>query len=307
MRIIADCGSTKIDWVVLSDKNKVTIRVTTRGYNALSRIEKELTDIIESEAAVLKEISDRVIQVSFFGAGCGTEATCERVREELISIFPEANCLVGSDMLAAAIALCGNEPGIACILGTGSNSCLFDGQKIIANVSPLGFILGDEGSGAVLGCKLLGGVFKRQFSIKVIERFNAKYQGLKPNDIIEEVYRGVQPRAYLASFAPFLSENIDLKEIDDFVVEEFCRFFKRNIQVYSLEANTAPEMHSTYEMRMTPERNSVIEVENLPVHFTGSIALNFQSQLQRAAQQSGRILGRILKSPMEALIQGEKI
>lgn len=288
MKIIADCGSTKIDWLLLDDNSEVVTRVTTRGYNAMSRIESELTSIVNEGAKALKEHAVEVTKVSFFGAGCGSDATCERVREELLTIFPNAaECIVGSDMLAAAIALCGDEPGIACILGTGSNSCLFDGHKIIDNVSPLGFILGDEGSGAVLGCKLLGGILKRQFSPQVIERFNTKYQGLKPSDIIEEVYRGAQPRAYLASFAPFLSENIDLQEIDDFVVQEFCRFFNRNIGVYNMDEHPG------------------IDVNNLPVHFTGSIALHFLPQLRRAARQSGRTIGRILKSPLDGIASRE--
>lgn len=284
MRLIADCGSTKIDWVITDCKGNVAERVTTGGYNAMSQGDRVLSSIIENEGAALLPHSGDITEVAFFGAGCGSDNACKRVSDELSGFFPKAECTVGSDMLAAAIALCGDTPGIAAILGTGSNSCLYDGKKIVANVSPLGYILGDEGSGAVLGCKLLGGILKRQFSKEIIGRFREKYNGIESSEIIEEVYRGKRSRAFLASFAPFLSENIGSEEIEAFVVEEFTRFFTRNIRVYSLEPYPG------------------IDVANLPVNFTGSIAIHFQPQLRKAAEAANCRLGKIIKSPIEALI-----
>lgn len=288
MKLIADCGSTKIDWVIISGDGNIVERIATRGYNAMSPNERELTSIIRDENTLLTRYCEKVKSISFFGAGCGTEKACSRVRKELVGIFPKADCLVGSDMLATARALCGNNPGIAAILGTGSNSCLYDGEKIVANVSPLGFILGDEGSGAVLGCKLIGGILKRQFSKEIIDRFYKKYDGIDASHIIEEVYRGNRSRAFLASFAPFLSENIEMEEIETFVIDEFCRFFKRNIQVYSLD------------------EYSNMDVTALPVNFTGSIAIHFQPQLRKAAEATGYRLGKIIKSPIEELVESEK-
>ena len=284
MKIIADCGSTKIDWVVIDNVGNVALRLTPRGYNAMSVTDGELSAIITGEGSSMIQHGNDISEILFFGAGCGTSQSCCRVHDELSEIFPSARCEVGSDMLAAAKALCGNTPGIAAILGTGSNSCLYDGSKIVANVSPLGFILGDEGSGAVLGAKLIGNILKRQFSKEVIERFNDKYPTLQYSDIIEEVYRGRSSRAYLASFAPFLSENIGIEEIETFVIDEFTRFFKRNIRVYSMEPYPG------------------IDVANLPVNFTGSIAIHFRPQLSKAAEALNIRLGKVIKSPIQELI-----
>lgn len=285
MRIIADCGSTKIDWVLVTPTGDVAVRVTTTGYNAASAPDGELEALLRTEAGVLAEYAPDVHSIEFYGAGCGTERACGQVAGELRHVFGNSECEVASDMLGAARALCGNRPGVAAILGTGSNSCLYDGEKIVANVSPLGFILGDEGSGAVLGCKLLGGILKRQFSPEVRQRFTESYPSLQPAEIIEEVYRGKRSRAFLASFAPFLSANIGLEEIDRFVTEEFERFFRRNVCLYKDEP---------YDF--------LDDFSNVPVNFTGSIALYFQPQLKAAAEATGCKAGCVIKAPIERLI-----
>lgn len=289
MRIIADCGSTKIEWVLLSDGGEVVARAVTAGYNAMSNREGDLETLLREEAKEITDHASDVRKIEFYGAGCASEATCGRVARELGKVFGEAESEVASDMLAAARALCGNKAGIAAILGTGSNSCLYDGSRIVANVSPLGFILGDEGSGAVLGCKLLGGILKRQFSTEVREKFGDRYPDLQAEEIIEEVYRGKRSRAYLASFAPFLSANIGMEEIDRFVREEFERFFRRNVCLYREEP---------YEF--------CYDFQHVPVNFTGSIALNFQKQLREAAKATGCTMGRVIKSPIESLILAVK-
>lgn len=285
MIVIADCGSTKIDWVLLDRNGDVLARITTTGYNAASAPDGELEVLLRTKAAALLEYASDVRSVEFYGAGCGTDRACGQVRRELQRVFADAEYEVASDMLGAARALCGNTPGVAAILGTGSNSCLYDGERIVANVSPLGFILGDEGSGAVLGCKLLGGILKRQFSDEVRRRFAESYPSLQPSEIIEEVYRGKRSRAFLASFAPFLSANIDLEEIDRFVTEEFERFFRRNVCLYKEEP---------YDF--------LTDFSSVPVNFTGSIALYFQPQLRAAAEATGCKAGNVIKAPIERLI-----
>lgn len=292
MKIIADCGSTKIAWVLLNGEGNVNAKIVTTGYNAVAGAKGDLESLIRSEAWELTCYADRITEIEFYGAGCGTEQTCERVRKELARIFANADCEVASDMLAAARALCGNEPGVAAILGTGSNSCLYDGEKIVSNVSPLGFILGDEGSGAVLGRKLLGGILKRQFSAEVRRRFTESFPTLQPNEIIEEVYRGKRARAFLASFAPFLAANIEMEEVDRFVTEEFMSFFTRNVWLYRDE-----------------KHDFIGDWRKVPVNFTGSIAVNFQQQLKKAAEAAGCLPGVIIQSPIDRLIElrGKKL
>lgn len=277
MIIIADAGSTKIEWAVLSADRHIELQFSTSGHNAAVCADGVLSGLIRKEATILVTLSEDIREIHYYGAGCaGTH--CDRIAAELSTLFPRAVCKVSSDMLAAARALCGHEPGIACILGTGSNSCLYDGERITANVPPLGFILGDEGSGAVLGRRLIGQIFKRQFSDNVISLFREEYPDTDIPGIISRVYRSERPNAYLASFAPFLSRHTDIAEIDSFVTDEFERFFRFNVMAYE-------------------------GADRLPVNFIGSIALHFEPQLRAAAARYGCRIGHIEKAPMSALIK----
>lgn len=184
---------------------------------------------------------------------------------------------VYSDLLAAARALCGHEAGIACIMGTGSNSCLYDGIGIASNVSPLGFILGDEGSGAVLGKLFLGDILKKQMPQHICVDFLNEY-GLDLLSIIRRVYKEPQANRFLASVTPYLSKNINVPEIHALVLNAFRAFFHRNIRQYA-------------------------EYQKHPVNFIGSIAYYFKDVLAEAAEAEGCILGKVLKSPMEGLLK----
>ena len=180
-------------------------------------------------------------------------------------------------MLAAARGVCGHESGIACILGTGSNSCAYDGNKIVKNVSPLGFILGDEGSGAVLGKLLVGDILKNQMPKKVIDRFFEKYN-LTSAEIIDRVYRQPKPNTFLASFVPFLGENIGEPCIYNLVEESFRSFLRRNVRQYD-------------------------GWDRLPIGFNGSIAKIYREPLEEALKEEGMHLGRIVQAPMEGLVE----
>ena len=184
---------------------------------------------------------------------------------------------VATDMLAAARGLCGRESGIACIMGTGSNSCYYDGQNIVANVSPLGFILGDEGSGACLGKLMVGDLLKNQMTPELKEKFLQQFN-LTPADIIDRVYRKPFPNRFLASLSPFLSQNINEPCVHDLVLNSFKAFFKRNIMQYD-------------------------NYQNLKVNFIGSVAYYYKDVLAEAAQAMGIQLGTIIQSPMEGLIK----
>lgn len=272
--LIADAGSTKTEWALFDrEAGRETGRYKTPGFNpAISEPESLKIMLREAFGDALPQCAGA--EIRYYGAGCKGERA-EAVAEVLREVFSSAVCEVESDMLGAARALCGREPGIACILGTGSNSCLYDGEKITANIPPLGYILGDQGSGAVLGKIFLGRLLKGAFSREVGERFAKAFPGVGQAEVIERVYRGERPNAFLASFVPFIAENIDLQELNAMVSDEFRSFIRMNVLPYGL-----------------PE---------LAVNFAGSVASVFEPQL-RAALASERLHpGRIIKAPLAAL------
>ena len=275
MHIIADSGGTSISWALVARETGRTEVIQTPGYNAVTSADGLLADIIA--ASRLSQASG-VESVEFYGAGCGTAEACGRVERQLKARFGAGvDVSVGSDMLGAARALLGSQPGVACILGTGSNSCLYDGRSIVANVPPLGFILGDEGSGAVLGRTLLGAVFKRTLAPDLIEAFEEEYPGLGMAEVIENVYRRPGPNTWLASFAPFLCRHADHPEAERMAIDEFRRFFRRNVAMYRLDGL------------------------NREVGFVGSVAVHFRPQLEKAARAEGFAISRVMAGPLDGL------
>lgn len=276
MKLIADCGSTKIDWVLLKD-GKVEKQVFTLGINAVMLTEEEIRNRIAAE--LMPELGDTAVEeIYFYGAGCISEEVCGNVARALRANIPSARTVeVHTDLLAAARALFGHNAGIACIMGTGSNSCYYDGEKIIDNVSPLGYILGDEGSGAVLGKILIGDVLKNQLPKALCDKFLKQYD-LDRLTIIRRVYKEPQGNRFLASVTPFLKENIEVKEVHDLVFNSFKAFFVRNICQYPRH-------------------------KELSVNFIGSIAYYYRPVLEEAAAATGCKVGKIIKSPMEGLIE----
>lgn len=275
MILIADSGSTKTDWAFVAN-GVLQQRITTKGTNPFFQTEEEIAD--EIKTSLLPHLpSNELEAIYFYGAGCAFPEKIEQVRRSLSKhLKVKQEIEVYTDMLAAARALCGHDPGIACILGTGSNSCFYNGKEIVKNVSPLGFILGDEGSGAYLGKRLVGDLLKNQLSEALKEEFLRQFE-LTPALIIERVYRQPFPNRFLASLSPFLIQHIDDLGIQALVKDSFCAFFERNIKQY--------------------------DYEHQPVHFVGSIAQYYHTQLEEAAQACGIRLGNILQSPMEGLIR----
>ena len=276
MILIADCGSTKIDWCIVNN-GIVEKQVFTMGMNAIMLTEEEMRSRIAEE--LMPEIGSYSIEaVHFYGAGCISPEVCANVARAISANIPGAKSVnVHTDLLAAARALCGHSEGIACILGTGSNSCYYDGSVIRDNVSPLGYILGDEGSGAVLGKILVGDVLKNQLPKDLCDKFLAEYD-LDRLAIIRRVYKEPQGNRFLASVTPFLLANIERPEIHSLVLNSFKAFFVRNIQQY-------PGYRS------------------LNVNFIGSIAYYYRDVLAEAAEACGCRIGTIIKSPMQGLIQ----
>ncbi len=276
MILIADSGSTKTDWCVV-EKGELVQQIFTKGTNPFFQSEEEISN--EIATALLPELkTDEFDAIYFYGAGCGFPdkiAVVHRALTKRLKVKGEVE--VATDMLAAARGLCGRESGIACIMGTGSNSCYYDGQNIVANVSPLGFILGDEGSGACLGKLMVGDLLKNQMTPELKEKFLQQFN-LTPADIIDCVYRKPFPNRFLASLSPFLSQNINEPCVHDLVLNSFKAFFKRNIMQYD-------------------------NYQNLKVNFIGSVAYYYKDVLAEAAQTMGIQLGTIIQSPMEGLIK----
>lgn len=276
MILIADSGSTKIDWCLLNGKKKVA-QIFTTGMNALLMTEEEMAECIMNELMPSLRGYD-VTEIYYYGAGIISDEIKNQVINALKRNMPHVNKIeVDTDLLAAARALCQREPGIACILGTGSNSCYYDGERVVDNVSPLGYILGDEGSGAVLGKLLVGDVLKKQLPEHLCEKFLKEYN-LDRNTIIDRVYRKPAANRFLAQFAPFLEHNIDEPSIKAIVMRSFTDFFTRNVANYP-------------------------NYKELPCNFVGSIALLQKDTLVEAASKLGITIGTIIQAPMEGLIK----
>ena len=230
MILIADCGSTKTDWV-LCEGDDIIARARTQGLNPTHQESEEIFEILSTE--LTEEITAHNPQkIYFYGAGCAYETANNRMRRALENIFSTKEIEINSDLLAAARALCKHEEGIACILGTGSNSCLFDGEKIIDNTPSLGYILGDEGSGAHLGRQLISDCIKKQLPKNICDKFFEQYD-LNVATILEKTYHNSSlPNRWLASFTPFLSEYKKVPEINAMLKKCFKQFFKRNTMTY---------------------------------------------------------------------------
>lgn len=274
MILIADSGSTKTDWC-LAKEGKAVVNIATQGINPYHQDADTISRIVTDELlSALGETPPE--QIVFYGSGCREEKV-GMMAEILGKAFPKAVHIdVNGDLLGAARALCGGEEGIACILGTGSNSCLYDGERIVENISPLGYILGDEGSGSVLGKMFLNEMIKNK-ALEEVKNDFFKTFGVTEGDIIERVYRQPQANRYLASLAPFVAKYLDREEVRAVVEDNFRQFFRKNVNRYGRG--------------------------DLPVGFAGSIAWHFRSVLEEVAEAEGMRLGRVEKSPMEGLLR----
>ena len=274
MILIADSGSTKTDWCVAKDGFTVK-RFTTQGINPYHQDERRINGIVLDE--LLPQTGEyKLKKIVFYGSGCRDE-TIPTMKNILYSAFNNnVEVEIYSDLLGAARAICGHEEGIACILGTGSNSCLYDGKKIIGNIPPLGYILGDEGSGATLGKIFINEIFKnsRMYDLK-----NEFLQVLKmtEGDIIDRVYRQPMANRFLASLAPFIHSHIERHEVNEIVTENFRQFLLKNVKRYHRD--------------------------DLQVSFIGSIAWHFKSQLLQSALEENVYVGSVEKSPMDGLLR----
>lgn len=294
MILIADSGSTKTDWTLLHSSNPqlksdVIATFRTQGITPIHQTAGDIRDIIERElmpqlssfpraklieSGVLESPLLQNLNLYFYGSGC-TPAHVPMMIQLMNEELSPKTVEVHSDLTAAARALCQHEAGMACILGTGANSCLYDGENIVQNTPALGYILGDEGSGSVLGRLFLNAIFKNPALATVRDEF-LKANKMELKDIIEKVYRGTLVNRWLASLSPFIMEHIDNPFIREIVVYNFREFFRKNIVPYNRP--------------------------DLQVHFVGSMAHHYREELEEAAKAEGFELGNILQSPMEGLL-----
>lgn len=277
MKLVADAGATKIDWGIIDYGTKTPEDncFSTIGINPYFFQSDEIVNILLKE--IPKDIDKlKVEEIFYYGAGCSSEGRIKRVNDALKQIFPRAQILVTHDLLGAAIALCGNSKGIACILGTGSNSCLYDGKEIIDQHGGIGFILGDEGSGAHLGKLFVQQLFYKNVPEDLRDDFYETFK-LKDEQIIDSIYMKEYPNRFLASFAPFLSKHVKNKFIDKIVLQSFKEFFENHIKYF---------------------RN----YKEYPFNAVGSISIHFEEQIRKTVADFDMQAGIFIEKPINHLV-----
>jgi glucosamine kinase len=272
--LIADSGATKAEWCLLGNGKKKTI--LTQGISPYFLNTQQITELLQKELRPkLKQVD--VGEVFYYGTGCANPLNAKSVKKAISMVFPEAKKIdVNHDLMAAARSLCGRGKGVACILGTGSNSCYYDGKKIVKNSPGLGYVLGDEGSGAYLGKKVIQYYLYGTFDDELRGRFDLTYTTTTA-EILESVYKKPLPNRYLAGFCKFLAENRGHYMIENIIEDGLNDFFFNHLCKYR-------------------------ETWTMPVSFTGSVAFGFKDVLQQLCASYEFELGKVIKAPMEGLI-----
>ncbi|HRO70797.1 MAG TPA: N-acetylglucosamine kinase [Chitinophagaceae bacterium] len=274
VKLIADSGATKAEWTLIDERKNKTI--LTQGISPYFLNRDQIRELLLKELKP-KMKNVRVDEVFFYGTGCANPDNAKLVKNALKDVFPESKVDVNHDLLAAARALCGHSKGIACILGTGSNSCYYNGKKIVQNSPGLGYVLGDEGSGAYMGKRVLQYYLYNTFDDELKGRFDLKYL-TNSSEILENVYKNPLPNRYLAGFVMFLAENRGHYMIENIIEDCLNDFFFTHLCRYK-------------------------ESKLLPVNFVGSVAYGFRDVLQELCNSYEFKLGKVLKKPMSGLIE----
>ncbi len=273
MKLIAESGSTRTEWALVED-NHLLQSVFTEGLNPFFQSRREISRSVRlglPEAFFKKKLE----QVYFYGAGCSSYDKKNIVGASLVAQF-KTPIQVESDLLAAARGLFKCEPGIACILGTGSNSCFYDGKIIVKNIKAAGYILGDEGSGAVLGKFFLSDVLKGLAPKQIATDFYDKFR-ISPNDVMDSVYNHPFPNRFLATISYFLADYLDNDYVYNLLINNLRSFFLRNVCQY--------------------------DYKNYPIRFVGSLAYSYSEQLCNVAREFGIEIDVIEETPMSGLIE----
>ena len=301
MILIADSGSTKTDWALV-DNHQAVKEIKTQGLNPFQVSGEQIAAEIRS--ALLPHLpTTEVDAVYFYGAGCTPEKQpiVEQALRDTLTI--RNHCTVASDMLGAAIAVCGHEPGIACILGTGSNSCAYDGERIVKNVSPLGFILGDEGSGTAIGKAFFRLIYRNPKAASLREKFEA-WSGKDYAAVIERIYRQPLANTYLASVSTFVGEHLSsLSAQEHLSQDEQIEKKLLSAMLHQVYGDFCREILSFYAQLANGAKEDSEMPSSVKVGFVGSIAHYFHDEIANALHELGFQMGEVLKSPMEGLIR----
>lgn len=273
MRLIADSGSTKTDWRLIDEFNNIH-QAQTIGLNPYFTSEQEIVEALTTGPLKLFT-PDEIEEVHFYGSGCSAEAQIKRMEGALGQVYSSAKTHVEHDLLGAARALCGNKSGIASILGTGSNSCMYDGKHIVKNVPSLGYLLGDEGSGAYMGKQFISDLLGNTVPDEMKKRFDEKFN-LDRDKILENVYMQPLPSRFLAGFCRFLYKCLDLEYTKNLVDDSFSAFIDKQVSQYE-------------------------GYQDIPLHVVGSVGFNFSANLRDVAERRGIEIGQILQAPIAAL------
>lgn len=272
MILIADSGATKTDWLLVHNSNYTFI--TTAGINAYYMSSEMISGMLRKEL-VPNLPAIEVKSVYYYGSGCSTEMKCKKISDLLQEICPHASIEVNHDMLAAARALCDSKPGIACILGTGSNSCVYDGHKITRQMVSLGYFFGDEGSGTHLGRLLITDYLKGELPGHINDMLNQEYN-LSLEYVLDHIYNQSAPNRFLASFSPFIQKNSDDPYIRKLIAFSFNEFLKVGVMKFT-------------------------GYQDMEVNFVGSVAFHYQDILIQVAESHKIRIGQIQKSVIEGL------
>tara|TARA_Y100001954_G_C15756717_1_gene576757 strand:- start:86 stop:949 length:864 start_codon:yes stop_codon:yes gene_type:complete len=277
MILIADSGSTKSDWLAIDENGEVLAQFSTMGFNPyFHSADKVESELIGTEEMMV--IAEKVEKTYFYGAGSSSVEMCSIIKEGLSRVLVNSEVHVGHDLDGAAYSTWSGEPSITCILGTGSNSCYFDGEKTSEEVPSLAFILGDEGSGSWFGKRLLQGFFYKQLPQHIYEDFIREFgeEESKVTSVNRRVYKEEGPNVYLASFTKFIGKHKSDPVIKQWLLEGFHAFLSVHVECYC-------------------------NFKDVPVHFIGSIAYYFKEELIEACNQRGIRVGNMIKKPIDGL------
>lgn len=274
MILIAESGSTKTDWALIIDKVKVfefqTVGINPNHFKNWKALKKELFSI-------LSDFNTKIKKVYFYGSGCGTKSSELTLINELKDVFPNASFTINNDLIAACISTSYNSNQIVCIIGTGSNSCLFKNNIIEENISAPGYLFGDEGGGVDLGKRLLTGVLRSELSEELIKKFYSRFD-LNYQKMIENCYSNDTPNQYIASFSVFLKENEENDYLKEIIKDSFRSLFKNQIRKYS-------------------------NYESYSLSFVGSIAFYYEVYLREVAKEFNLNIKTIIKAPIKNLVE----
>ncbi len=275
MILIADGGSTKTDWRLIKEGREYK-QVQTSGFNPYLVGSDNIEEILWKELQPYID-NEGVTEVHYYGTGCSTPVKNAIVESALEKIFTNAKINISHDLFAASRALCGDEEGIAAILGTGSNSCYYDGKSITENIFSLGYFFGDEGSGAYLGKKLLSAYLHKELPADLEEKLKVEYPK-SLESILDAVYTKPAPSRFLASFSKFINENREHPFIYALLSDAFRTFYKYQVCCYS-------------------------KYREVPVHFVGSVAYHYQDILTRIGSEFGIKTGKFIQAPIDGLVE----